>query len=111
MVERRYTIAGSGIKYSGGIYTASTMSEAAKTAGGWRLFAKAAAAGFSKKTSIKFILKETTRGVPTPKPTKAFVATRVLKDKPVVFMRAGKKIEAKYDYIIKPLSAIPDKLD
>lgn len=110
MVDRRYTIAGSGIKYSGGIYT-GTMSEAAKTAGGWRLFAKASAAGYDKKTSIKFILKETTRGVPVPKPTKAFISTRVLKDKPVVFMRDGKKIVAKYDYIVKPLKTIPDKLD
>ena len=106
---KSFKILGSGIGFSGGRYVAATKSVAAKRAGS-KLFQKlendASFKQFKNKTSIKFVLGETTKG--GSKKTSAFEVTRKELDKPKVVERNGVKVEYKYTFDVKPLVNIND---
>ena len=108
---RSFKIRGSGIGFEGGSYKAKTISAAAKRAGS-KLFQKKEYSKFPNKTSIKFILGETTRG--SAKKTFAFEVTRIKLDKPITVARGNfdsekdtfeKYYQVKYKFVCKALSA------
>lgn len=102
---KSFKIMGSGIGFKGGSYKAQTIGVAAHRAGK-QLFKKIDKdddlKNFSSKGSIKFILRETTRG--SEKKTKAYMTTRKLLDTPKVIKRSGLEILCKYEYNTSLLS-------
>lgn len=106
---KSFKILGSGIGFSGGRYVAATKSVAAKRAGS-KLFQKLENdekfKSFKSKSSIKFVLGETTKG--GSKKTTAFEVTRKMLDKPKVVERNGVRVEYKYTYDVKPLVNLND---
>jgi hypothetical protein len=107
-VCKSFKILGSGIGYKGGRYIAVNKGVAAKRAGR-KLFQKIdnnpEYKKFKNKTSIKFILGNTTRGEPNS--TCAYIVSRTLLEKPISIVRNGISIEYKYDYTIEKL-ILPD---
>lgn len=101
---RSFKIVGSGIGFKGGRYVAENRNIAANRAGS-KLFQKVANSGeykkFEKKTSIKFILAETTSG--SAKKTVAYEVTKEKLEKPFEFVKGGKTIVVKFKYNVVKL--------
>ena len=101
---RSFKVIGSGIGYKGGRYVAENRNIAANRAGS-KLFQKIMKdSEFSKyknKTSIKFILTETTKG--SPKKNVAYEVKQVKLDKPLEFKRGDVTIVVKYKYMVHKL--------
>jgi hypothetical protein len=103
---RSFKIAGSGIGYKGGRYVAKTPAVAAKRAGA-RLFQKIQNdpefKKYANKTSIKFILKEVTKGRKNTNKTVAYEVFRKKLSTPLEITRNGKTIQYQYTYEVKRL--------
>lgn len=101
---RSFKVIGSGIGYKGGRYVAENRNIAANRAGS-KLFQKIMKdSEFSKyknKTSIKFILTETTKG--SPKKNVAYEVKQIKLDKPLEFKRGDVTIVVKYKYMVHKL--------
>ena len=106
---KSFKIRGSGIEFKGGTYKAKTFSVAANRAGS-KLFQKIDKdkefMKYSKKTAIKFLLGETTKG--SDKKTKAYVVTRTKIPNPKVVMISGKEVIYKYKYHTEQLKTETD---
>ena len=106
---KTFKIMGSGIGFEGGRYVAKGFAQAAKRAGS-KLFARAMASSeYKNKSSIKFILAESTRGADR-KATKAFEVKRTTLATPKKVMLKGVEVVYKYKYEVKMLAAIPSVL-
>lgn len=106
---KTFKIMGSGIGFEGGRYVAKGFAQAAKRAGS-KLFARAMASSeYKNKSSIKFILAESTRGA-DKKATKAFEVKRVALSTPKRVMLGGVEVVYKYKYEVTRLSTIPTTL-
>lgn len=103
---KSFKVLGSGIGFEGGSYKAKTVGAAAKRAGS-KLFQKKEYKKFPNKTTIKFILGETTRG--SAKKTFAYEVTRITLDKPITVARADLDYQVKYKFVCKALSVTDDK--
>lgn len=102
---RSFKIAGSGIGFKGGRYVAPSRTVAARRAGS-KIFQKinndSNYTKFNKKMSVKFILVETSRGM--PKKTVAYEVTKEKLTKPTEFKKGGQTIIVKFKYIVTRLS-------
>jgi hypothetical protein len=102
---KSFKIMGSGIGFKGGRYVALTAGIAAKRAGS-KLFQKVhndpEYKKFANKTSIKFILKETTRGSKTE--NKVYQVDKVTLDTPKEIKRGTETVMVRYSYTVKRLS-------
>ena len=101
---RSFKIIGSGVGFKGGRYVAENRNIAANRAGS-KLFQKITKSAdykkFEKKTSIKFILAETTVG--SAKKTVAYEVVKTKLDKPIEFTKGGKTIIVKFKYAVHKL--------
>ena len=101
---RSFKIIGSGIGYKGGRYVAENRNIAANRAGS-KLFQKIMKdsdfSKFKNKTSIKFILAETTKG--SPKKNVAYEVKQIKLDKPLEFKRGDTTIVVKFKYVVHKL--------
>ena len=101
---RSFKVIGSGIGYKGGRYVAENRNIAAHRAGS-KLFQKIMKdAKFNKyknKTTIKFILTETTKG--SSKKNVAYEVKQIKLDKPLEFKRGDITIVVKYKYVVHKL--------
>ena len=106
--DRSFTIAGSGIGYEGGRYIISANEgplQAARRAA-TKLFSKLKKPQFkahANKTTIKFIMRETTSGAPN-KTTRVYIAKRKLRSEPLERRdkASGKLLyTVLYDYDVK----------
>ena len=101
---RSFKVIGSGIGYKGGRYVAENRNIAAHRAGS-KLFQKIMKdAQFNKyknKTTIKFILTETTKG--SSKKNVAYEVKQIKLDKPLEFKRGDITIVVKYKYVVHKL--------
>lgn len=102
---KSFKILGSGIGFKGGRYIAETKSKAARRAGS-KLYNKIdndpAYAKFKNKSSIKFILGETTKG--GPKTTTAFEVKRTKLPEPKKIKVGNTTITYSYKYTVHKLS-------
>jgi hypothetical protein len=104
-----FKIMGSGIGFKGGRYIAKTRSVAASRAAS-QLFKRASKdSKHSKKNTIKFILRETTKD--SKKKTVAYEATRSTLQTPKVVNIEGKDVVYKYEFSIKKLVNVQDDDD
>lgn len=107
---RSFTIVGSGIEFIGGRYLGANKQVAVNKAGS-ALFKRllnpskykdsSVFLKYTDKQSIKFIMRETTRG--SHNKTTAYEVTRIPLSKPLVLEIKGKKITYKYKYETKKL--------
>tara|TARA_B110000261_G_C13040485_1_gene340110 strand:+ start:987 stop:1361 length:375 start_codon:yes stop_codon:yes gene_type:complete len=101
---RSFKIIGSGIGFKGGRYVAQNRHIAAQRAGS-KLFQKikknANFSRFSKKTSIKFILAETTEG--SNKKTVAYEVKKEKLPKPISFTKGDTDILVYFKYDVEKL--------
>lgn len=108
---RSFKISGAGIPFTGGRYVGKTFSIASKRAASM-LYRKVnndpSFAKYKSKPSIKFILKETTKG--SAKKTKAYIVNRVELDKPIVISRNGVEVSYKFKYVVNELKVDEDTL-
>ena len=105
---KTFKILGSGIGFEGGRYVAKTFANAAKRAGS-KLFARAkASTEYKNKSTIKFIMGETTRGA--AKSTKAYEVKRIALDTPKRVMIGGVQVVYKYRFEVRKLKNIPSVL-
>jgi hypothetical protein len=99
-----FKIVGSGINFTGGRYVAKNFSTAAKRAGS-QLYSKVHNQSeykkYDNKPSIKFLLKETTKG--GKKSTKAYEVFRVKLANPKVITLKGVEVTYKYNYKVEAL--------
>lgn len=102
-----FKIVGSGIDYKGGRYVTKNFATAARHAGS-QLYSKvhnnSKYKKYDNKISIKFILKETTRG--GSKSTKAYEVFRVKLTTPKVITLNGVSVTYKYTYNVKALKIL-----
>lgn len=103
---RSFTIAGSGIGYKGSRFISDGPSAAAKKAGK-RLFQlvdnEAKFKTFNNKKTLKFIVRETTRGA--GRKTYYYIVSREEKKEPLVRVINGVEVTYKWDYNVKKCSA------
>jgi hypothetical protein len=101
---RSFKIIGSGIGFKGGRYVAENRNIAAHRAGS-KLFQKIMKdpefSKYKNKTTIKFILSETTKG--SPKKNVAYEVKQMKLDKPLEFKRGDITIVVKYKYVVNKL--------
>jgi hypothetical protein len=101
---KSFKIIGSGIGFKGGRYVAQNRNIAAQRAGS-KLFQKVRKNPefkmYSKKTSIKFILSETTRG--SPAKNVAYEVVQKKLDKPIEFKRGETTVLVHYKYVVHKL--------
>ena len=108
---KSFKVVGAGVPFSGGRYIAKTFAIASKRAGS-KIYSKInndpEFAKYQNKTSVKFILKETTKG--SSKSTKAYEVKRIQLKEPKVIERNGVKITYKYKYIVNELKVDMDTI-
>lgn len=106
--SKTFKVAGSGIGFKGGRYYANTPIQAAKKAGS-QLFRRVNTdplyKSHSKRTSIKFIIVETTKGAANRGKTHNYIVTRKKKSKPMVAVRGNTTVTYEYDYTVTPCGA------
>lgn len=119
---RSFKITGSGIGFKGGRYIAETQAVAAKRAGS-ALFQYVHTshkhgrgldehyAKWKNKTSIKFILMETTRGSNPTKKTVAYQVNKTVLSTPKTIKRGDQTITVKYAYTVDKLTNQPQFVD
>lgn len=109
---RSFKILGSGIDFKGGRYIAESKAIAAKRAGS-KLFEKIHNnpdyKKYSNKTSIKFIMGETTKG--SKKCTTAYQVNKIVLDKPKEIKKGGLTISVRYTYSVVKLANQQAELD
>lgn len=102
---KSFKILGSGIGFKGGRYIAQDKTVAARRAGS-RLYKKIESdpqySQFKNKTTIKFILGETTKG--SPKTTTAYQVKRTKLDKPLKIKIGNTMVTYKYKYTVHKLA-------
>lgn len=104
---RNFKVAGSGIDFEGGQYRSATPMEAAKKAGS-NLFRRMEnntkyKRYRNKRSSIKFILRETTRG--SDKKSYYYEVKRTKKQTPVTYKIGDKVITVTWDYMVSSCDA------
>lgn len=108
---KSFTVSGAGVPFTGGRYVAKTFGIAAKRAGS-KIYSKInndpEMTKYKNKNSVKFILKETTKG--SPKSTKAYQVKRTELKEPKVIKRNGVKITYKFKYTVNELKVDVESL-
>jgi hypothetical protein len=104
---RSFKVVGSGIGFKGGRYVAENRNIAANRAGS-QLFQKIHTntnfKRFASKTSIKFILMETSQGVVSPKKSTAYEVVKEKLKTPREFIKGDKTIVVNFKYTVQKLT-------